>query len=99
MMPEQEQWYTNKDLFEQTQELRDELKSTQTIIRKYNGLYEKVGDIYDRIGRLDEKVGTQIKRCDEVQTTISTKAGIYNRLLQLWPIVLSTIIFILSRFH
>ena len=93
-----EQWYTNKDLFEQTQKLRDELKATQSIIKKYNGLYEKVGDIYKSIGEIHESLESQIRRCDEVQTTFKTKSALYNRLIQLWPIVISTLIFILSRF-
>ena len=88
-MPD-EQWYTNKDLFEQTQRLRDELKSTQDAIKKYNGLHEK-------LDHMEETLMNQVKRCDEVQTGFKTKSGIYDRILQLWPIVISTIIFIMSR--
>ena len=90
MSEKQEQWYTNKDLFEQTQQLRDELKFTQIAIKKYNGLHEKLDSI-------EESLDEQIKRCDEVQTSAKTKSGIYDRILQLWPIIISTIIFIFSR--
>jgi len=81
-MPDgKEQWYSNKDLFEQTQKLREELMATNTAIT----------DV------IDKKVDSQVKRCDEVQTAAKTKSGIYDRVLQLWRIIISTIIFILSR--
>ena len=35
-----EQWYSNKEIFEMVQELRDELKTTREIVKKYNGIRE-----------------------------------------------------------
>jgi septation ring formation regulator EzrA len=97
-MPDgKEQWYSNKDLFEQTQKLREELMATNTAIKKYNGLHEKITNIDKKTDVIDKKVDSQVKRCDEVQTAAKTKSGIYDRVLQLWPIIISTIIFILSR--
>jgi len=34
----QEQWYTNKEIYLMVQELRDELKETREIVKKYNGI-------------------------------------------------------------
>ncbi len=33
-----ETWYSNKDIFEMVQELREEMKETRQVIREYNGL-------------------------------------------------------------
>jgi hypothetical protein len=47
----EEQWYTNKDLFEMVQglkgeigSLRDEIQTTTTLIRDYNGLRQKINE-------------------------------------------------------
>lgn len=46
-MPEtQEQWYTNKDLFEMVQGLQKDLQETRTLIQQYNGLRSRL-DICD----------------------------------------------------
>ncbi len=91
MMPEP--FYTNKELYEKFDarigELSDELKDTTSAVKKYNGLHE-------RFDEMDKKLDTQIKRCDQVQTTFNTKKDITSTLLRLWPIIISTIIFILS---
>lgn len=41
-MSGQEQWYSNKDLFELIMELQADLKETRTMIKQYNGLREEV---------------------------------------------------------
>jgi hypothetical protein len=33
-----EQWYTNRDIYEMVMSLRDELKKTQDVVVKYNGI-------------------------------------------------------------
>jgi hypothetical protein len=86
---DEKQWYSNKDLFEQMQGLKDELTATKEVIAKYNGLYDKVNDV-------QIKLSQQVKRCDEVQAGKEARSDIYSTLLKLWPILLSTLIFILS---
>lgn len=88
-MQEEKQWYSNKDLFEQMQGLKDELTATKEVIAKYNGLYDKVNDVQINLQK-------QIKRCDEVQAGKEARSDIYSTLLNLWPIIISTLIFILS---
>lgn len=44
-----EQWYTNKELFEQINALRYEMQETRNIIKKYNGLREELGKIKDDV--------------------------------------------------
>lgn len=55
-MGEQEQWYTNKDLYEMMVDLSKglektnaELLETRTMIRDYNGLREKVEECSKRL--------------------------------------------------
>jgi len=43
-MPDK-QWYSNKDLFEEIIELKSDMKETRSMIRKYNGLYDKVAEV------------------------------------------------------
>ena len=44
-----EQWYTNKELFEQINALRYEMQETRNIIKKYNGLREELGKIKEEV--------------------------------------------------
>lgn len=41
----EKQWYTNKDLSEQINDLKMEMRETRIIIKRYNGLYEKVAKV------------------------------------------------------
>ncbi|QGH34622.1 hypothetical protein GI584_11520 [Gracilibacillus salitolerans] len=53
------QWYTNKDLFElinnmssDFHDLRSEMKETRNIIKKYNGLREELGIVKDKVEKM-----------------------------------------------
>lgn len=55
-MGDQEQWYTNKELFEQItsmkedfQEFRSDLRETRNVIKKYNGLREELGALKQEV--------------------------------------------------
>jgi len=37
-----DEWYTNRDLFEMVQGLKEDMQKTRDMIRRYNGLYELV---------------------------------------------------------
>ena len=52
---EKDQWYTNKDLFEQIMALQQEMRETRAIIKKYNGLYEKVHDVQLKVQRIENE--------------------------------------------
>ncbi|MBM7598458.1 hypothetical protein JOC34_000815 [Virgibacillus halotolerans] len=61
-MPEQNEWYTNKDLFElignMQQEfhgLRSEMRETRTLMKQYNGLREEIGVVKDRVDAIEAK--------------------------------------------
>ncbi len=54
-MSEKEQWYSNKDLFEQINALRMEMQETRNLITKYNGLREKVDEMEEKMIRLEAK--------------------------------------------
>jgi len=52
----QEQWYTNRDIFEMVQglkedmrDLREEMRETKTLIRDYNGLRKKLVEVELRL--------------------------------------------------
>jgi len=50
---ERDQWYTNKDLFEQIMELQQDMKETRSVINKCNDLYEKVNYLKVRIDQVE----------------------------------------------
>lgn len=61
-MSDQEQWYTNKDLFEQLnamqndfRDLRSEMKETRNVIKKYNGLREELGMMKEKLNRMEAR--------------------------------------------
>jgi phage-related tail protein len=89
-----EEFYTNKELFERFSamfdELQKDLNETTMAVKKYNGLHEKFAECSNLLNK-------QVNRCNEVQAGKVAQTGIFDRLLQLWPIILSTIIFALSR--
>jgi hypothetical protein len=89
-----EEFYTNKELYEKFitmfDDLQKDLNETTMAVKKYNGLHEKIAEC-------SEILNKQINRCNEVQAGKVAQTGIFDRLLQLWPIILSTIIFALSR--
>jgi len=64
---EREQWYTNKELFEQINALRMEMQETRNVIRKYNGLREEIGIMKEKITKMEamqqgkSKVGEAIR--------------------------------------
>jgi len=68
-LTENNQWYDNKELFEQIQDLKDkinylcvEMQKTTTLIRDYNGLRERINNIEIELGECQgkEKGGTQV---------------------------------------
>lgn len=54
-MPDEKQWYTNKDLFEQITALQSEMLITRTTIKKYNGLYTKLADVKEVVDEMQAK--------------------------------------------
>lgn len=60
-----EEWYSNKELFEQLNGLRMEMQETRSVIKKYNGLREKVGETRKEIKETRDEV-------DEVKSKVQT---------------------------
>lgn len=50
-----DQWYSNKELFEQINALRYEMQETRNLIKQYNGLREKIDEVEDRVERIEAK--------------------------------------------
>lgn len=61
-----EQWYSNKELFEQLNavqkdfhDLRFEMRQTRDVIKKYNGLREELGVMKEKIYRMESRAQGQ----------------------------------------
>lgn len=51
-----DQWYSNKELFEQINALRYEMQETRNIIKKYNGLREELGETRKELIKVKDEV-------------------------------------------
>ncbi len=67
----EEQWYTNKELFEMLNNMREEFKDlsaemreTRAIIRKYNGLREEVGECRKEVESVKEQMDVLKAKAD-----------------------------------
>jgi uncharacterized coiled-coil DUF342 family protein len=96
-----EQFYTKKEIYERFSSMFDDLKGdlaeTRSAVKKYNGLHEKVEKNIQVMDQCKERLDKQINRCNEVQAGKVAKASVADYIVKLWPVVLMTIIFILSR--
>lgn len=61
-MSDNEQWYTNKELYEQLnamqgdfKDLRFEMRETRNTIKKYNGLREELGNVQKELRDMKSK--------------------------------------------
>jgi hypothetical protein len=56
----EEQWYTNKDLFEMMQGLKAELAQTRADIKQYNNLRAQLADLQTRSVQWDAHLSAQV---------------------------------------
>lgn len=60
-------WYSNKEIFEMIQGLKNELQETRVIIRQYNGLRKDLAETMKRVVAIEQQnigksqVGTSIR--------------------------------------
>lgn len=83
-MPD-EQWYTNKDLFQLINALQIDMKETRATIKKYNGLYTKLGDLKTTV----DDMQAQQKGRNSVGTAIRNWGG--------WIFGLTSFLVLLSK--
>jgi hypothetical protein len=102
-----DQWYSNKELYEKFlcmfKSLEKELKETRDDVKRYNGLVEKQEALLKKHEQIEEAcknvnraLAEQVRRCDEVQAIKVGKWDLVGWIVKLWPIALSTVIFILA---
>jgi len=66
-MGDGEQWYSNKDLYEKINILREEMQKTITVIKQYNGLREKIEEVNIEVGALKAKAMERSSILDSVR--------------------------------
>ena len=49
ILERRQQWYTNKEIFEMVQNLRDELRETRDVVKKYNGIRDDLDWCVDKL--------------------------------------------------
>jgi hypothetical protein len=100
-MPEDKQWYSPKELFEMIDGLKAELRETTAAIKKYNSLREELNNLGNEQRHQAREI--VVIQADDIKTRAiaearsDTKTIIVDYLIKLWPLILMTIIFILSR--
>jgi len=67
MTKEQQNWYSNKELFEMLEAWKDdivnlrlEMKETKTVIRDYNGLRKSINDANKEIVEIKEEINKEL---------------------------------------
>ena len=73
------QWYTNKELFERLGDLKDdvanlrvEMRETRTLIKSYNGLREKIEKIQEENDILKSQVQTIMDKDTAKNSTVDS---------------------------
>ena len=51
----EKEWYSNKELFEMFQGLKDELKITRDAVKKYNDIRSNLNDVMIRLTTIEER--------------------------------------------
>lgn len=93
MADEKTQWYNNKELFEmfttsvkevsaEIKEVSAEMAETKNRLSKYNGLHERFDDVGEELTDIKKQLGSQIKRCDEVQSEKQGKKAVEGGVLR-----------------
>lgn len=87
-------WYTNKDLFEQINELKQDMQETRTMIRKYNGLYDKVEEVKEDVTDVASDIA-EIKAIQEGKSKVGEAIKSWGG----WGIGILTFFFMLIKFY
>ncbi len=95
-----EDWYSPKEMFEMICELKIALIKTTAAVEKYNNLREELRQVgEEQIGQAKEIV---VIRAEDIKTRAiaeartNTKENIIEYVVKLWPIVIMTVLFILT---
>lgn len=72
-MRSEEQWYSNKDLFEMLNELKIELVETQSQMKKYNDLRATLNDVMKSQETLTKLVNQTIDKVNDMDAARSSR--------------------------
>lgn len=73
----EDQWYSNKDLFERIEGLSKELAETQRVVKEYNGLRKQLNDVCKMVdGLISEGAGR-----NKLASSIGWAIGIIGALI------------------
>jgi len=51
----EKEWYSNKELFEMFQGLKEELKITRDAVKKYNNIRNNLNDVMERLAAIEQR--------------------------------------------
>lgn len=74
----EKQWYSNKDLFEMLNSLKDELKETQLEMKKYNELRRTLNDVMESQGKLTKIVELAMSDLAELKTSKAERRRVFS---------------------
>jgi len=72
-MRSEEQWYSNKELFEMLNELKIELVETQSQMRRYNDLRATLNDVMKSQETLTKLVNQTINKVNDIDAARSSR--------------------------
>lgn len=77
------EWYSNKELFEKLDKLKDSLSETNANIKKYNGLREKIETVDEKVNATDQVVSTIENKVDHIEMMTEAKSG-FGQAVRSW---------------
>lgn len=76
-------WYTNKELFESINDLKDDITETRHLIKHYNGLYESVKVNNNDIQFVKEEVLEVNKEINRMNHEYNGRANFINAVIKM----------------
>lgn len=101
-----EQWYNNKELFEQLndmridfRDLRAEMKETRLMMKQYNGLREQIIDIDEKVEATVRQVNDTEKNLENLKATEKGKAKAFDSIIKYGGWIISILMFVAYIFN
>ena len=92
------QWYTNKDLFEMIENLKEDMTEFNKNFHKYNGLVEKQQKLKKALHKKKELAEKNKKEIDKMKQKKQTKSSVYKN-WRLWVAWIISILLGISNLY
>ena len=85
-MDEKGTWYSDKELFEMIQSLKNDLRDTQEAVRKYNGLLGRLAEVEEAVADMHSQSAARATIEDRILRWGGWCVGIVSLVLAWWKV-------------